>query len=111
MRNAVQPTIGQEAREVRSDFKPVTAVDIDEACPHHSIRHALNLAMPRLKAGGMSSAFRKWASLKGMAKLRSARPKKSSAPPVRGGLPCVIFVIAAVILVSVFLFVVMKYAG
>ena len=53
----------------------------------------------------------KWASLKGMAKLRSARPKKAGTPPVRGGLPCVIFVILAVILVMVFLYLVMSHAG
>lgn len=46
-----------------------------------------------------------------MAKLKSARAKKPGAPSVRGGLPCVIFVILAVILVSIFLYVVMKYAG
>jgi hypothetical protein len=46
-----------------------------------------------------------------MAKLKSARPKKPAAPPVRGGLPCVIIVIAGVILISIFLFVVMKYGG
>ena len=52
-----------------------------------------------------------WASLKGMAKLRSARPKKAGAPPVRGGLPCVIFVILAMILVMIFLYLVMSHAG
>jgi hypothetical protein len=46
-----------------------------------------------------------------MAKLKSARPKKTAAPPVRGGLPCVIFVILAVILMSVFLYWVMKNAS
>ena len=52
-----------------------------------------------------------WASLKGMAKLKSARPKKAGTPPVRGGLPCVIFVILALILVMVFLYLVMSHAG
>jgi hypothetical protein len=52
-----------------------------------------------------------WASLKVMAKLKSARPKKAAAPPVRGGLPCVIFIILAVILVMVFLYLVMSHAG
>ena len=46
-----------------------------------------------------------------MAKLKSARPKKSDAPPVRGGLPCVIFVILAMILIMVFLYLVMSHAG
>jgi hypothetical protein len=46
-----------------------------------------------------------------MAKLRSARPKKAAAPPVRGGLPCVIFVILAMILVMIFLYLVMSHAG
>jgi hypothetical protein len=59
----------------------------------------------------MFAAHAKWASLKGMAKLRSARPKKAGTPPVRGGLPCVIFVILAVILVMVFLYLVMSHAG
>ena len=52
-----------------------------------------------------------WASLKGMAKIKSARPKKTAAPPVRGGLPCVIFVILAIILVMVFLYMVMSHAS
>jgi hypothetical protein len=52
-----------------------------------------------------------WASLNVMAKLRSARAKKAAAPPVRGGLPCVIFIILAVILVMVFLYLVMSHAG
>lgn len=46
-----------------------------------------------------------------MAKLKSARAKKPGAPPVRGGLPCVIFVILGLILVLIFMYVVMKYAG
>jgi len=52
-----------------------------------------------------------WASLKGMAKLKSARPKKAGTPPVRGGLPCVILVILGVVLVMVFLYLVMSHAG
>lgn len=60
---------------------------------------------------GLQAAGRGWARLKGMAKLRSARPKKAGAPPVRGGLPCVIFVIAAMILVMIFLYLVMSHAG
>ena len=52
-----------------------------------------------------------WASLKVMAKLKSARPKKAAAPPVRGGLPCVIFIILAVVLMMVFLYLVMSHAG
>jgi hypothetical protein len=39
------------------------------------------------------------------------RPKKAGTPPVRGGLPCVIFVILAVVLVMVFLYWVMRNAG
>jgi hypothetical protein len=46
-----------------------------------------------------------------MAKLKSARPKKPDAPAVRGGLPCVLFVILAMILVMVFLYLVMSHAG
>jgi hypothetical protein len=45
-----------------------------------------------------------------MAKIKSARPKKTAAPPVRGGLPCVIFIILGVILIMVFLFLVMRNA-
>jgi len=45
-----------------------------------------------------------------MAKLKSARPKKTGVPPVRGGLPCVIFVILAVILMMFFLYWVMRNA-
>ena len=51
------------------------------------------------------------ASLKGMAKLKSARPKKADAPPVRGGLPCVIIVILGLILMMVFLYLVMSHAS
>jgi hypothetical protein len=46
-----------------------------------------------------------------MAKIKSARPKKAAPPPVRGGLPCVIFIILAVLLVMVFLYMVMSHAG
>jgi hypothetical protein len=46
-----------------------------------------------------------------MAKLKSARPKKPGPPQMRGGLPCVIFVILAMILVMVFLYLVMSHAG
>jgi hypothetical protein len=59
----------------------------------------------------MFPALAGWARLKGMAKLRSVRPKKAGTPPVRGGLPCVIFVILAVVLVMVFLYWVMRNAG
>ena len=46
-----------------------------------------------------------------MAKLKSARPKKTGTPPVRGGLPCVIFIILAIILVMAFLYLVMSHAS
>jgi hypothetical protein len=46
-----------------------------------------------------------------MAKIKSARPKKAAAPAVRGGLPCVIFIILAFLLVMVFLYVVMTHAS
>ena len=59
----------------------------------------------------MFPALPEWASLKGMAKLKSARPKKAGTPPVRGGLPCVILVILTLILVMVFLYMVMSHAG
>ena len=52
-----------------------------------------------------------WASLKVMAKIKSARPKKAATPPVRGGLPFVIFVILAVLLMMVFLYLVMTHAS
>jgi hypothetical protein len=52
-----------------------------------------------------------WASLKVMAKLKSARPKKPGTPPVRGGLPCVIFIILLVVLVMIFLYLVMRNAS
>ncbi len=59
----------------------------------------------------MFAGFFGWASLKVMAKIKSARPKKAAVPPVRGGLPCVIFVILAVLLVMVFLYLVMSHAS
>jgi hypothetical protein len=46
-----------------------------------------------------------------MAKLKSARPKKAGTPPVRGGLPCVIFIILAIVLMMVFLYLVMSHAS
>lgn len=52
-----------------------------------------------------------WASLKVMAKIKPPRPKKAATPSVRGGLPCVIFIILAVLLVMVFLYLVMSHAS
>lgn len=46
-----------------------------------------------------------------MAKIKSARPKKAEAPRVRGGLPCVILIILAILLVMVFLYLVMSHAS
>jgi hypothetical protein len=46
-----------------------------------------------------------------MAKLKAARRGKSRAAAPQGGLPCVILLILGIVLVMVFLFLVMKYAG
>ena len=46
-----------------------------------------------------------------MAKIKSARPKKTGTPPVRGGLPCVILVIVLMVLVMIFLYLVMSHAS
>jgi di/tricarboxylate transporter len=59
----------------------------------------------------MFSAPAGWASLNVMAKIKSARPKKDATPAVRGGLPCVIFILLAILLVMVFLYLVMSHAS
>jgi hypothetical protein len=46
-----------------------------------------------------------------MSKFKKAKLKTAAKPQVRGGLPCVVMVILIVILVSVLLFLVMKYAA
>lgn len=46
-----------------------------------------------------------------MAKFKPAKPKTVKTPPVRGGLPCVILVILAIIFVMAVIVLVMKYAG
>jgi len=46
-----------------------------------------------------------------LGKFKPVRPKKAAQPQVKPGVPCLVIVIAAVILVGVLLFVVMKYAS
>lgn len=46
-----------------------------------------------------------------MSKFKLAKPKGTATPQVKGGLPCVILVILIVVLISILLFLVMKYAA
>ena len=46
-----------------------------------------------------------------MAKFKPVRPKGKQQPQVRGGLPCVVIVIAGVVAVMILLFLAMKYAA
>ena len=46
-----------------------------------------------------------------MAKFKPVRPKKAKAPPVQGGLPCLIVLLLVMVLVFVVMFLVLKYAN
>jgi hypothetical protein len=46
-----------------------------------------------------------------MAKFKPVRPKSKSHPPPQGGLPCVILLIAGIVLVMLFLYYVMGHAN
>ncbi len=46
-----------------------------------------------------------------MSKFKHAKPKGAATPQVKGGLPCVILVILIVVMISILLFLVMKYAA
>jgi hypothetical protein len=46
-----------------------------------------------------------------MAKFKPVRPKKAKTPPVEGGIPCLIVIFLAMVLVGVVMFLVMKYAN
>ena len=46
-----------------------------------------------------------------MAKFKPIRPKKEKAPPVQGGVPCLILLIAGIVAVCILMFLVLKYAG
>jgi hypothetical protein len=46
-----------------------------------------------------------------MAKFKPVRPKKEKAPQVQGGVPCLILLFSAMVLVGVVMFLVLKYAN
>ncbi len=46
-----------------------------------------------------------------MAKFKPVRPKKDKTPQVQGGLPCLILMLSAMVLVFVVMFLVLKYAN
>jgi len=46
-----------------------------------------------------------------MAKFKPVRPKKEKAPQVQGGVPCLILLFSARVLVGVVMFLVLKYAN
>lgn len=46
-----------------------------------------------------------------MGRFKPVRAKKAAQPQVKPGLPCLILVIGAMLLIAVLLFVVMKYAS
>jgi len=46
-----------------------------------------------------------------MAKFKPIRPKKDKTPQVQGGLPCIILLLFAMVLVCVVMYLVLKYAN
>jgi hypothetical protein len=46
-----------------------------------------------------------------MAKFKPVRPKKEKVPQVQGGVPCLILMFSAMVLVGVVMFLVLKYAN
>jgi hypothetical protein len=46
-----------------------------------------------------------------MAKFKPVRPKKAKTPQVQGGVPCLIVVFAAMVMVFVVMYLVLKYAS
>jgi hypothetical protein len=46
-----------------------------------------------------------------MAKFNPVRPKKAKTPQVQGGVPCLILVFAAMVMVVVVMYLVLKYAS
>ena len=54
-----------------------------------------------------------WSAFAGhsMAKFKPVRPKKAKTPQVQGGVPCLILIFSAMVLVGVVMFLVLKYAN
>ena len=46
-----------------------------------------------------------------MAKFKPVKPKKAKTPQVQGGVPCLILVFTAMVMVFVVMYLVLKYAG
>jgi len=46
-----------------------------------------------------------------MAKFKPVKPKRKTAPVPQGGLPCVILVLSAMVLLMLFIYFAMKYAN
>jgi hypothetical protein len=46
-----------------------------------------------------------------MAKFKPVRPKKAKTPPVQGGLPCLVVMFSAMVLVAILMYLVLKYAN
>ena len=46
-----------------------------------------------------------------MAKFKPVRPKKTKTPPVQGGVPCLILIFLVMVLVSIVMYLVLKYAN
>jgi hypothetical protein len=46
-----------------------------------------------------------------MAKFKPVRPKKEKTPQVQGGVPCLILLFSAMILVCIVMYLVLKYAN
>jgi hypothetical protein len=46
-----------------------------------------------------------------MAKFKPVRPKKAKTPQVQGGVPCLILVFTAMVMVFVVMYLVLKYAS
>ena len=46
-----------------------------------------------------------------MAKFKPVRPKKAKTSPVQGGIPCLILIFSAMVVVGLVMFLVLKYAN
>jgi hypothetical protein len=58
-----------------------------------------------------NAAWCSGATIARMAKFKPVKPKRKTAPVPQGGLPCVILVLSAMVLLMLFIYFAMKYAN
>lgn len=46
-----------------------------------------------------------------MAKFKPVRPKKAKTPPVQGGIPCLVAIVIAMMILFVVMYLVLRYAN